>query len=133
MSRTKSALRRPSVGDGSRAVTVLGLAALLGGCNFFSFLPWIEGEQKELKEGEPAKLVDFEPEADIDRLWRAKVGRGLGRKFVRLTPVVVADRVYAADGYGRVVAVNRFDGKEVWSTRIGEPGRGSVLRVLGPP
>ena len=124
MSRPKTAIRRVEAAAVSRTVVVVAGAALLGGCSFFSFLPWIEGEPEDLKEGEPAKLVDFEAEADIDRLWRAKVGRGLGRKFVRLTPVVVADRVYAADGYGEVVAVNRFDGAEVWSTSIGEPDEG---------
>lgn len=123
MSPTKSAICRSRAG-GVRAAAFVGVAALLGGCSFFSFLPWIEAEPEELKEGEPAKLVDFEPEADIDRLWRAKVGRGLGRKYVRLAPVVVADRVYAADGYGRVVAVNRFDGEPVWSTTVGEPDEG---------
>ena len=124
MSCSKTANRSPLAGTVSRTAAVLVGLALLGGCSFFSFLPWIEGEPDELEEGEPAKLVDFEPEADIDRLWRTKVGRGLGRKFVRLTPAVVADRVYAADGYGRVVAVNRFDGKPVWSTTIGEPDEG---------
>lgn len=109
---------------GFRVVAALAAVALLGGCSFFSFLPWIEGKPKDLDEGEPAKLVGFDAEAEVDRVWRAKVGRGLGRKLVRLTPVIVADRVYAADGYGRVVALNRFDGKQVWAARVGEPDEG---------
>ena len=115
---------RPCSGGG-RATVVLAVAAMLGGCSFFSFLPWVDRpEEKKLKGGEPAKLVDFDAEAEVDRVWRAKVGRGLGRKYVRLQPVVVADRVYAADGYGRVLAFDRFDGGQAWSTTVGEPDEG---------
>ena len=109
---------------GGRAAAGLTAAFLLGGCSVFSFLPWIDAKPKTLEEGEPAKLVDFDAEADVDRVWRAKVGRGLGRKFVRLTPVIVADRVYAGDGYGRVVALDRFDGRQIWSASVGDPDEG---------
>ena len=107
------------------------------GCAFFSFLPFVDApekteddepseraKKKAKKEAqEPAKLVDFEPEAVINRLWRAKVGKGVGRKYLRLAPVVVADRVFAADGYGHVVAVERFTGKRLWTARVGEPDK----------
>ena len=127
-----------------RALTLVVAAAAapaIGGCAFFSFLPFVDapekanaesGESGESRESDrkkkkekkkakkPAKLVDFQEEAEVDRLWRAKVGRGLGRKYLRLAPVVVADRVLAADGYGEVVAVQRFTGKRLWSTRVGK-------------
>lgn len=119
-----------------RALTLAAFvvaAPAIGGCAFFSFLPFVDApetngdakseKKKKKKAKEPAKLVDFEPEAVINRLWRAKVGEGLGRKYVRLTPVVVADRVFAADGYGHVVAVERFTGKRLWATRIGKPDK----------
>ena len=113
-----------------RAMVAAAAVALLAGCSFFSFLPWIdEPDEKALDEGEPADLVDFEAEADVDRVWRAKVGRGLGRKYVRLTPAVIADRVYAADGYGRVVALDRFNGDEVWAVSVGEPDEGPFYEV----
>ena len=115
---------------GSRAVAGAVAAALLGGCSFFSFLPWVdEPGSKKGKEDEPAKLVNFEAEADVDRVWRVKVGRGLGRKYVRLAPVVIADRVYAADGYGQVVAVDRFSGQQVWAASIGEPDDGPFYDI----
>ena len=107
-----------------RALLGTALAALLGGCQAFSFLPWV-GDSKSDEDGngrgEPAELVDFDAEASIERLWRAKVGRGLGRKYLRLSPLVLADRIYAADAYGLVVALDRFTGKRLWSTRVGEP------------
>ena len=99
---------------------------LLGGCKFFSFLPWVDApEEKEADKDKPAELVDFEAEAKFDRLWRAKVGRGLGRKYMRLTPAVLADRLYVADAYGHVAALDRFSGKEIWSVTIGEPDEGA--------
>ena len=104
---------------------LLALAALmLHGCSFFSFLPWVdEAEEKddEKDKDKPAELVDFDAEAQIERLWRADVGRGLGRKYVRLAPATVADRIYAADAYGNVVALDRFSGEQIWTVTVGEP------------
>ena len=115
----------------------LALVPGAGGCAFFSFLPFVDAPEKteddepserqkkkeKKKAQEPAKLVDFQAEAVIKQLWRAKVGEGLGRKYLRLTPMVVADRVFAADGYGHVVAVERFTGKRVWTARVGKPDK----------
>ena len=115
----------------------LALVPGAGGCAFFSFLPFVDAPEKteddepserekkkeKKKAQEPAKLVDFQAEAVINRLWRAKVGEGLGRKYLRLTPMVVADRVFAADGYGHVVAVERFTGKRIWTARVGKPDK----------
>ena len=103
----------------------LAAALLLGGCQMFSWLPWVNGDKKDEDDDkdrdEPAELVDFAAEADVERVWRAKIGRGLGRKQVRLLPLAIADRLYAADGYGQVVALDRFTGKQIWSARVGEP------------
>lgn len=103
----------------------LAAALLLGGCQMFSWLPWVNGDKKDDDDDkdrdEPAELVDFAAEADVERVWRAKVGRGLGRNQVRLLPLAIADRLYAADGYGLVVALDRFTGKQIWSARVGEP------------
>ena len=108
------------------ALPLAALLALLGGCQMFSFLPWVgdEDDDEDDKRDEPAELVDFAAEADIERVWRANVGRGLGRKHQRLSPTVIADRVYVADGYGLVVALDRFSGKTIWSRCIGEPDEG---------
>ena len=116
---------RPAVPSLPPALLCATLALLLGGCSFFSFLPFVDDPTpKASKVGEAAALQSFEPEADLERLWSAKVGRGLGRKYLRIRPAVVADRVYAADGYGRVVAVNRFTGRRIWATSVGRPDDG---------
>ena len=99
-------------------------AFLLAGCSWFSFLPWVDEKEKKVDADEPVELQDFDAEAKLVRLWRAKVGRGLGRKYLRLRPAVLADRIYAADAYGSVVALNRFSGKRVWQASVGEPDEG---------
>ena len=105
------------------AVLAALTALMLNGCSVFSFLPWVDGEGKDKKEDEdkPAELVDFDAEARIERVWRADVGRGLGRKYLRLGPATVANRIYAADAYGSVLALDRFSGKRIWATKVGEP------------
>ncbi|HEY5644358.1 MAG TPA: outer membrane protein assembly factor BamB, partial [Pseudomonadales bacterium] len=76
-------------------------------------------DKKKASEAlKPAKLTKYEAEVKIDRRWSAKVGKGLGRKYLRMRPAVVADRIYAADGYGRVEAFDRFSGKRQWRFQL---------------
>ena len=104
------------------SVALLAPLLLVTGCTWFDWLPWIGGdEDDDDKADEPTPLVEFPAEADIERLWRADIGDGLGRKYLRLNPAIVADRVYAADAYGVVEARNRFDGKRLWRVRVDEP------------
>lgn len=104
---------------------------LLGGCSWFTWLPWVDGDD-EKDANEPAELVDFDHEVTLARQWRARIGEGLGKKYLRLKPAIVADRIIAADGYGRVEALNRFTGKRIWQTRTHELDAGflSGLNVL---
>jgi len=110
---------------------ILPLAALLllGGCSWFSWLPFIDDNSSkktaaQKAKGKPAKLVKFDSEVKIKRLWRGSVGKGFGRKYLTLTPAVVADQVIAADAYGYVESRDRFSGKRLWQTRIGRVEKG---------
>ena len=67
----------------------------------------------------------------IDRLWGGSIGNGLGKQFVRMPPGVLADRVFAADGFGYVEARERFKGKKLWSARIGKDDKG-LFSLLNP-
>ena len=95
----------------------LCLLVVAGGCSLFNSS---KSSKKKVPEPKATKLTKFDAEVEVKRLWRASVGSGLGRKYVRLQPAVVADRVYAADGFGLVVAHDRFNGERVWKTRIGD-------------
>ena len=110
-------------------VAALAPLLLLAGCSWFNWVPWIgDAEDDEDKADEPTPLVQFPAEADIERLWRARVGDGLGRKYLRLNPAIVADRVYAADAYGVVESRNRFDGRRLWRTQVDEPDGRSFFK-----
>ena len=102
---------------------VLGVCTtfLLAGCSWFSWLPWVDEKPDEESKLEPAELVDFDSELKVRKIWSEKIGAGLGKKYLKLIPAIVADRVFAADGYGEVKAVDRFSGKLIWETSIGDP------------
>ncbi len=106
-----------SAGNLSRWTLMTLGSLMLAGCSWFSWLPWVGDDEKEDKT-KPAELVKFAAEINLDRQWRASIGEGLGKKYLRLTPVVVADRVIAADGYGKLEARNRFTGKRLWRSEI---------------
>ncbi|MEC9252050.1 MAG: outer membrane protein assembly factor BamB [Pseudomonadota bacterium] len=98
-------------------VTTCCVAYLLAGCAMFAWLPFVDPPEPD--SDEIPSLVSFEKEADIVRLWSASVGKGLGRKYLRLAPALAGDRIFAADAYGAVEARNRFDGAVIWTSRIG--------------
>ena len=105
-----------------RPATLAALALVAAGCSWFSWVPGIGDGDKGPDPMKPAELVDFNAEVRIQRLWRASVGKGLGRKYLRLNPMVLANRIYAADGYGVVEARDRFTGRRVWRAEVGPFG-----------
>jgi outer membrane protein assembly factor BamB len=107
----------------SRSFVLLLGAGLVSGCSWFSWLPFVDGGSEAAKR-EPAKLQRFDEEIRLQREWSSKVGRGLGKKLLRIRPAVAADRVYAADGYGLVEARDRFSGERLWRSRVGNDPRG---------
>ena len=97
---------------------VLALLITGSGCSWFGN----KTENKPKKDKpKPTKLVKIDSEVKVNRLWRASVGRGLGRKYIQTRPAVLADQVFAADAYGTVVSHNRFSGKRLWKSTIGKP------------
>lgn len=104
-------------------VVLLG-TALVSGCALFSWLPFIGGGDDAASRLEPAELPDFEPEVRVRSEWSARIGDGLGKKFLRIRPAIAGDRIFVADGYGLVEARQRFSGERVWRTRVAEDPRG---------
>ena len=116
------------------AAAALTLALALAGCELLQSVPGADtigqifsGESTD--DGKPQPLASFAPEVVLERVWRAKIGSGLGRKYLRMKPAVVADRIYLADAYGLVEARDRFTGARLWAVRIGQPDRGPIYRV----
>ena len=111
----------------ARAAIWLSLLISLAGCSWFSWIPGVGGDDDDDDvEREPAELVRFDEEVRVKQLWSRSVGEGLGKKYLRLRPIVLADRVYAADGYGAVVALDRFDGKRIWEVEVDPLERGML-------
>jgi outer membrane protein assembly factor BamB len=103
----------------TRNLTLAGACLLLAsGCSWFTWLPWVDGKESEGEILKPAKLTKYDAEVNIRQIWKKGVGEGLGRKYLRIRPVVVADQIIAADGYGRVQSFDRFSGKTRWRSQL---------------
>ena len=114
-----------------RLLALVFMTFVLGGCSWFGWLPWVDGDAQE-DETKPAKLQSFNAEVSVAVQWQRKVGDGLGKKYIRLVPGVVADRIIAADGYGALAAFDRFSGQPIWQHQFGAvelPGFG-IKRLL---
>jgi len=104
-------------------------AALLSltACSWFS-------SDEELK---PAKLVSFHSTADLDRKWSNHVGKqGEVELYIRLMPVIAGDVIYAANAKGKVTAIDRNSGDDIWSVKTHESlisavGAGDGLVLVG--
>ena len=104
-----------------RAALLVLLASLISGCAWMQRVNPFSGDDAEIA---PAPLMEFTPEARMASQWTGSVGAGLGRRFTRLKPAIVGDRIYSADAYGVVEARDRDTGERLWQTRVGLPESG---------
>lgn len=66
----------------------------------------------------PAELVDFDASTSVKKLWSTSIGSGAAQQYLKLYPLLLSDRVIAADRNGDVVAVNIENGKVIWRTDL---------------
>ncbi len=84
----------------------------------------------------PNPLPSFKEEVKVSEVWSRGVGDGQGQSWLRLAPAVDSDRIYVAGSSGRVSALDRKTGKEIWSVDLerrigGGTGVGEGKVVLG--
>lgn len=84
----------------------------------------------------PTPLVEYNPEINIEILWKESVGVGADQKSLKLVPAIAAGKVIAADIEGLVEAHNLSDGDLVWEAETeyhfsGGPGLGDGTVILG--
>ena len=84
----------------------------------------------------PAELTDFDVNLDVDELWSADAGSGVGDRHLKMGPLVDVDAIYTADAEGQVKAFARESGKQLWETSLevglsGGPGEGGDEILLG--
>lgn len=88
----------------------------------------------------PHELVDFTPQATVNRIWKSRVGKGAGDSGIRLRPAYADGVVYAASPMGTVEAFDAKSGKTLWKnhSRIhgwfgwGDSDRKDALYAGGP-
>lgn len=66
----------------------------------------------------PADLVDFDASARVEKLWDVSIGGGEAQQYLKLYPLLLADRLIAADRSGKVAAVDVNTGKIIWRTDL---------------
>ncbi|GGY67008.1 outer membrane protein assembly factor BamB [Cellvibrio zantedeschiae] len=83
-------------------------ALLMSSCSWFS-----------KKTGqEPMELESFKETANLKEVWSTGVGDGQGIGLTQLTPAIDADKIYTVDHEGIVTALNRQNGKKLWSKNV---------------
>lgn len=114
-----------------RNILILLLVIAISGCGWLRH-PFGGGAPVE----PPTKLTDIQPTLNIRSLWSTRVGSGFGKRYVRVSPAVSDGRVYAADGKGRVAALDAGSGTTIWETDADVPlsagvGVGAGLALVG--
>ncbi|MGR9085564.1 MAG: outer membrane protein assembly factor BamB [Gammaproteobacteria bacterium] len=84
----------------------------------------------------PAPLVEYEPEIQLEVLWKESVGVGADRHALNLVPAIGSGKIIAADRKGIVQARNVSDGDLIWEADTdyhfsGGPGLGAGTVILG--
>ncbi|MGB5832319.1 MAG: outer membrane protein assembly factor BamB [Thiohalocapsa sp.] len=110
---------------------VLLAATTLQGCGAFS---WLNSE----KDPNPPTAINkkLPRQANINTLWKTRIGKGTDARQLRLVPAVANGRLYAADPNGKVVALSPNDGRTLWERKTkfqfsgGPDVRGETL-ILG--
>jgi len=100
--------------------SVLGLLLLLSGCSTIG--GWFSDDEGP----EPAQLLDFDEEVEIETLWSKSVGKGVGDSFMHLRPAIDGDFIYVADPKGQVRSLEKKSGKQAWLVKLKTPITGAI-------
>ncbi len=105
---------------------LIGLCCVaLGACGFLKSLGGDdEGPQ-------PAPLVDLKPEIKITAAWSKNIGKGAGKRFMKLTPALEGDSIYVVDSSGLLVSLDRDSGNQQWRRKLKLPVSAGVGAGFG--
>ncbi|MEQ8426822.1 MAG: outer membrane protein assembly factor BamB [Gammaproteobacteria bacterium] len=84
----------------------------------------------------PTPLISFFETAKVERVWSTKAGSGTDELYIKLTPALLDGRVFIADTYGEVAALDASSGRRIWSKDVklpitGGPGADFSMVLLG--
>jgi outer membrane protein assembly factor BamB len=66
----------------------------------------------------PNPLQPFKAELKPEVLWRAQVGEGVGKRYLRLQPAVLGSHLYIADFDGKLMSLDRNTGDTIWQVEL---------------
>lgn len=112
-----------------RLFAVSAMTIALSGCGLFS-------DDNEDSVEPPAPLVELQAPLSINELWSASPGVGGDEQRLNLPVAIDGERLLVADREGRVYALNRNTGNEIWSVETdialaAGPGVGEGLIMVG--
>jgi len=85
----------------------------------------------------PASLTTIAtPELQVVHRWSQQLGKGSGKQYLKLDPLVDGERVFMASNKGQVVAYSVNDGEPLWHVETGSainagPGEGQDALLFG--
>ena len=74
----------------------------------------------------PVDLTLLTNKIDIKRVWKAKVGQGVGENYLKLKPAIHNNTVYVIDYKGRLFAFDLLTGKTQWEKNLDTPVSGGL-------
>ncbi|SFU68916.1 outer membrane protein assembly factor BamB [Halomonas korlensis] len=79
----------------------------------------------------PKELRDFAQSAALDSVWDEQVGDGLSRATYPIAPARDGDRVFAADAFGTLMALDADNGDTAWETDLDVPISSGLTAMAG--
>ncbi len=100
-----------------RCVLPILLVTLITGCS------WLSSPDNSIP---PADLQDITEPVRVQQRWKAQVGSGTEKQFIRPIPALADGRIYAASHDGTVMALDALSGQQFWKIRTELPVSGST-------
>jgi outer membrane protein assembly factor BamB len=100
-----------------RILFIAAVVAIAPGCS--TVKGWFGGREAD-KVSAPAPLTAFTAAVTATPLWKASVGDGEGRSWLRQHPTIADGRVYVADGKGNLLALDVNTGQQLWAANAVE-------------
>lgn len=66
----------------------------------------------------PSELTGFKQRLALRSLWQRDTGQGTGGHYLELSPLLVGERLFVADRYGRVRAYHSISGERLWHREL---------------
>ena len=67
-----------------------------------------------------AELTDINEAFEVNVLWDASVGDGVGHYFSRIKPIVAYNKTISASRMGDVIAFDKATGEKLWQTDLSD-------------